>query len=198
MNDTTITKGHIVGYARVSSVDQVSERQLESLNQYGIDKLFEDIASGKDKNRPALNEAINYVRNGDTLIVHSLDRLARNLMDLLSLVEELTNRGVSVKFLKENLTFTKNESDPFSKLTLQLLGAFAQFERTLIRERQREGIAIAKKAGAFKGRKHSLNDEQVKQLLLADSLNRGKSRTELARQYGISRKTLYRYLEKSE
>lgn len=198
MDNTTITKGHTVGYARVSTVDQVTERQLEVLNQYGIDRLFEDKASGKDTNRPALIEAINYVRDGDTLVVHSLDRLARNLVDLLSMVEELTNRGVSVKFIKENLTFTKAESDPFSKLTLQLLGAFAQFERSLIRERQREGIAIAKKAGAFKGRKHSLNDEQVKQLLLEDSLNHGKSRTELAAKFGIGRKTLYRYLEKSE
>ena len=148
MNDIAITKGHTVGYARVSTVDQVTERQLEVLNQYGIDRLFEDKASGKDINRPALTEAIKYVRDGDTLVVHSLDRLARNLVDLLSLVEELTNRGVSVKFIKENLTFTKTESDPFSKLTLQMLGAFAQFERSLIRERQREGIAIAKKAGA--------------------------------------------------
>lgn len=198
MNDTTITKGHTVGYARVSSVDQVTERQLEALNQYGIDRLFEDKASGKDTNRPALTEAIKYVRDGDTLVVHSLDRLARNLVDLLSMVEDLTNRGISVKFIKENLTFTKDESDPFSKLTLQMLGAFAQFERSLIKERQREGIAIAKKAGAFKGRKHSLNDEQFKQLLLEDSLNHGKSRTELAAKFGIGRKTLYRYLEKSE
>lgn len=198
MNNTTNTKGHTVGYARVSSVDQVTERQIEALNAYGIDRLFEDKASGKDTNRPALAEAIKYLRDGDTLIVHSLDRLARNLVDLLSMVEELTNRGVSVMFLKENLTFTKAESDPFSKLTLQMLGAFAQFERSLIRERQREGIAIAKKTGAFKGRKHSLTDEQVKQLLVTDSLNHGKSRTELAGQFGISRKTLYRYLEKSE
>ncbi|ADI30558.1 recombinase family protein [Methylotenera versatilis] len=197
MNTTVSTKGHNIGYARVSTADQDTARQLEALHQLGIDRLFEDKASGKDINRPALVEAMKYARTGDTLVVHSLDRLARNLVDLLNIVEDLTARGVSVKFLKENLVFTTSEADPFSKLTLQMLGAFAQFERSLIRERQREGIAIAKLAGAFKGRKQALNDEQVKELVSLDTVNHGKNRTALAAQFGISRNSLYRYLERA-
>ena len=196
MNNSTSTKGHTIGYARVSSVDQDTARQLEALSHLGLDRLFEDKASGKDIKRPALAEAIEYAREGDTLVVHSLDRLARNLVDLLNIVEGLTAKGVSVKFLKENLVFTQSEADPFSKLTLQMLGAFAQFERSLIRERQREGIAIAKLAGAFKGRKHALNEEQVKELVALDIANHGKNRTALANKFGISRNSLYRYLEK--
>lgn len=195
MNNSTSTKGHILGYARVSSVDQDTARQLEALNQLGLDRLFEDKASGKDTNRPALKEAMLYARAGDTLVVHSLDRLARNLVDLLNIVEELNARGVSVKFIKENLVFTTSEADPFSKLTLQMLGAFAQFERSLIRERQREGIALAKLAGAYSGRKHALSDEQVKELISLDNTNHGKNRKALADKFGISRTSLYRYLE---
>ena len=197
MNQIASTKGHIIGYARVSTAEQDTARQLESLNSFGIDRLFEDKASGKDTKRPALEEAIKYVREGDTLVVHSLDRLARNLADLLAIVEGLTVRGVVVTFIKENMSFTKSEAEPFSKLMLHMLGAFAQFERSLIRERQREGIAIAKLAGAFKGRKHSLTEEQAKELLLLDSANNGKNRTVLASKFGISRKTLYRYLERA-
>jgi DNA invertase Pin-like site-specific DNA recombinase len=195
MSNTTSAKGHIIGYARVSSVDQDTARQLEALNQLGLDRLFEDKASGKDMHRPALKEAMAYARTGDTLVVHSLDRLARNLVDLLNIVEELNSRGVSVKFLKENLVFTISDADPFSKLTLQMLGAFAQFERSLIKERQREGIALAKLAGAYSGRKHALTDEQVKELVSLDKANHGKSRKALADKFGISRTSLYRYLE---
>lgn len=195
MSINTSTKGHTIGYARVSSADQDTARQLEALNQLGLDRLFEDKASGKDTQRPALSEAMKYARNGDILVVHSLDRLARNLIDLLSLVEELNARGVSVKFLKENLVFTTSEADPFSKLTLQMLGAFAQFERSLIRERQREGIAIAQKTGAYLGRKLALTEEQVKELVTLDTANHGKNRTALAEKFGISRTSLYRYLE---
>lgn len=195
MSNPASTKGHIIGYARVSSADQDTARQLESLNQLGLDRLFEDKASGKDIKRPALAEAIKYAREGDTIVVHSLDRLARNLADLLRIVEELAAKGVAVKFIKENLTFTSSQLDPFSQLTFHMLGAFAQFERSLIRERQREGIAIAKLAGAFKGRKQALNQEQVKELLALDTANHGKNRTALASKFGISRNSLYRYLE---
>jgi DNA invertase Pin-like site-specific DNA recombinase len=197
MSNSATNKGHIIGYARVSSVDQDTARQLEALNELGIDRLFEDKASGKDVNRPKLVEAMQYARTGDTLVVHSLDRLARNLVDLLRIVDEMTTRGVSVKFLKENLTFTNSDSDHLSKLMLQMLGAFAQFERSLIKERQREGIAIAKKAGAFKGRKQALSEEQVKELVALDSSQHGKNRSALAKQFGISRNSLYRYLEKA-
>ena len=197
MSNTGSTKGHSIGYARVSSVDQDTARQLEALNALGIDRLFEDKASGKDINRPQLAEAMKYARSGDTLVVHSLDRLARNLADLLRIVDELTARGVTIQFIKENLSFTSSESNSMSKLMLQMLGSFAEFERSLIRERQREGIAIAKKAGAFKGRKQALNLEQAKELVSLDTTNHGKNRSALAKQFGISRNSLYRYLEKS-
>jgi len=190
------SKGQTIGYARVSSVDQDTARQLEALDLFGIDRLFEDKASGKDTKRPALAEVLLYIREGDTLVVHSLDRLARNLADLLSVVDRLTTRGITVKFIKENLVFTKSDSEPFAKLMLHMLGAFAEFERSLIRERQREGIAIAKANGAFKGRKQSLTDAQAKELLEIDSSNHGKNRSALADRFGISRKTLYRYLER--
>jgi len=198
MSNTTKAAGHIIGYARVSTVDQDTARQLEALNELGVDRLFEDRASGKDTNRPKLDEAMQYARAGDTLVVHSLDRLARNLVDLLRIVDDLTARGVTVKFLKENLAFTSSESDHLSKLMLQMLGAFAQFERSLIRERQREGIAIAKKAGAFKGRKQALTEEQIKNLVALDTSQHGKNRSALAAKFGISRNSLYRYLDKSE
>ena len=197
MSNTVSTKGHSIGYARVSSVDQDTARQLEALNTLGIDRLFEDKASGKDINRPQLAEAMKYARSGDTVVVHSLDRLARNLADLLRIVDELTARGVTIQFIKENLSFTSSESNSISKLMLQMLGSFAEFERSLIRERQREGIAIAKKAGAFKGRKQALNPEEAKKLVSLDSTNHGKNRSALAKQFGISRNSLYRYLEKA-
>lgn len=194
MSNATSTNGHTIGYARVSSGDQATARQLEALNELGLDRLFEEKASGKDIKRAVLQEAMSYVREGDTLVVHSLDRLARNLANLLAIVEELTAKGVSVKFLKENLVFTSSDDNPFAKLSLQMLGSFAEFERALIRERQREGIALAKERGAYAGRKQSLNEEQAKELLECDNANHGKGRTALAEKFGISRKTLYRYL----
>jgi DNA invertase Pin-like site-specific DNA recombinase len=129
-----------IGYVRVSTADQNTERQLEGLK---LDKVFTDKASGKDANRPALVEAIDYLRDGDTLTVHSMDRLARNTEDLLRLVREVTAKGATVEFLKEKLTFNGHADDAMSNLMLGMLASFAQFERALIRERQREGIAIA-------------------------------------------------------
>ncbi len=195
MNQATSTKGHLIGYARVSSVDQDAARQLESFSELGLDRTHVDTASGKDTNRPELLKAIDFAREGDTLIVHSLDRLARNLSDLLKIVDSLTVKGIAVRFIKENLTFTKSHADPLSELMLHMLGAFAQFERSLIRERQREGIAIAKKNGAFKGRSFSLKPDKIKEVLAEDTANGGKGRTALAVKYGISRETLYRYIK---
>ena len=193
---TAHPKGHTLAYVRVSSVDQDTSRQIEALNEIGYDKLYEDKASGKDMHRPKLKEALEYLRAGDTLAVHSLDRLARNLADLLKLVKELTAKGITVRFLKENLTFTNDKSDHMATLMLSMLGAFAEFERSLIRERQLEGIAIAKKAGAYKGRKQSLTDTQISELRAKDELNHGKGRTTLAKEFGVSRETLYRYLKR--
>ena len=126
--------GKRIGYVRVSSVDQNELRQLDGVQ---LDKKFTDKASGKDTKRPQLQAALEYLRDGDVLVVHSMDRLARNLDDLRRMVTELTGRGVVVEFVKENLTFT-SEDNAMSKLLLSVMGAFAEFERALIKERQRE------------------------------------------------------------
>ncbi len=142
-------QGHRIGYVRVSSFDQNPERQLEETE---VSKVFTDKASGKDTQRPQLEALLSFVREGDTVVVHSMDRLARNLDDLRRLVQKLTQRGVRIEFLKEGLVFT-GEDSPMANLMLSVMGAFAEFERALIRERQREGIALAKQRGAYRGRK---------------------------------------------
>ena len=139
--------GQRVGYIRVSSVDQHPDRQLEGAP---CEKVFIDHASGRDTQRPALEACLEFVREGDTLIVHSMDQLARNLEDLRQLVRQLTARGVTVEFLKERLTFTGDDT-PMATLLLSVMGAFAEFERALIRERQEEGIALAKQRGVYQG-----------------------------------------------
>jgi DNA invertase Pin-like site-specific DNA recombinase len=174
-----------VGYIRVSSVDQNTERQLDGQE---LDKTFTDKASGKDTNRPQLKAALDYIREGDVLVVHSMDRLARSLDDLRRMVLDLTTRGVHVQFVKENMTFT-GEDAPMSHLLLSLLGAVAEFERSMIRERQREGIAIAKKAGVYKGRKPSLTAEQVQKI--RTRVNAGEQKSRLALEFKVSRQTLY-------
>jgi DNA invertase Pin-like site-specific DNA recombinase len=183
-------KGERIGYVRVSTVDQSTERQLDGVP---VDRIFEDKASGKDVDRPQLQEALRYLRTGDTLVCHSMDRLARNLDDLRRVVRELTGRGVAVEFVKEKQTFT-GEDSPMSTLMLSLMGAFAEFERALIRERQREGIALAKARNVYKGRKKELDPARAAELRALDSANGGKGRATLARSFGISRTTLYAYL----
>ncbi|QJT08026.1 recombinase family protein [Oceanidesulfovibrio marinus] len=177
--------GQQVGYLRVSTVDQNTGRQLEEVT---LDRRFEDKASAKDTKRPSLEECLAYLRSGDTLHVHSIDRLARNLSDLQKIVDDLTSRGVTVQFHKERLTFTGQDSS-MQKLMFQMMGAFAEFERALIRERQREGIAIAKAKGKYKGRKKALTKEQVEEIKARK--NRGEPMAKLAREYGVSRTTLY-------
>jgi DNA invertase Pin-like site-specific DNA recombinase len=171
----------------VSSVDQNTGRQLEGLQ---LDKTFSDKASGKDVKRPHLQAALEYLRDGDVLVVHSMDRLCRNLDDLRRIVTDLTGRGVQVQFMKEGLLFT-GEDSAMSKLLLSVMGAFAEFERALLKERQREGIAIAKKAGVYKGRKPSLTPELAKEL--RKRVAAGEKKAALAREFGISRETLYQY-----
>ncbi|MCF8567933.1 recombinase family protein [Alicyclobacillus tolerans] len=183
-------KGQRIGYVRVSSFDQNPERQLEQIE---VDRVFTDKASGKDTKRPQLEALLTFAREGDTVVVHSMDRLARNLDDLRSLVHDITRRGIRVEFIKEGLTFTGDDS-AMSKLLLSVMGAFAEFERALIRERQREGIALAKQRGAYKGRKKSLRPEQIIQL--RNRANAGEKKSDLAREYGISRETVYQYLRK--
>jgi DNA invertase Pin-like site-specific DNA recombinase len=174
-----------VGYIRVSSLDQNTERQLEGVK---LDKVFTDKASGKDTARPQLQAALEYLREGDLLLVHSMDRLARSVDDLRRLVLDLTKKGVHIQFVKENLTFT-GEDSAMSNLLLSLLGAVAEFERSMIRERQREGIALAKKAGVYKGRKPSLTAVQVAEIRKRAAA--GEQKTTLAAEYRISRQTLY-------
>ncbi|TCV86320.1 recombinase family protein [Sulfurirhabdus autotrophica] len=195
--DTDKRIGQLVGYIRVSTLDQNTSRQEEQLQGFNLDELFTDHASGKDTERPQLQAALKHLRKGDTLIVHSMDRLARNLDDLRRLVKEQTGKGIAVQFIKESLTFTGDDS-PMSTLLLSMMGAFAEFERSLIKERQREGIAIAKKGGKYAGRKPTLNAEKVAELLAKDEANGQKNRAGLARELGISRETLYQYINKAK
>ena len=181
-------KGQRVGYIRVSAYDQNPERQLEGID---LDKSFTDKASGKDIKRPRFEALIGFVREGDTVIVHSMDRLARNLDDLRSIVQTLTKKGVQVQFIKEGLLFTGDDS-PMATLMLSVMGAFAEFERSLLRERQREGIAIAKQKGVYKGRKKTLSPEQAENLKVRAKA--GEQKTSLAKEFGVSRETLYQYL----
>jgi DNA invertase Pin-like site-specific DNA recombinase len=141
--------------------------------------------------RKDTNALLAYVRDGDTVVVHSMDRLARNLDDLRSLVQSLTKRGIKIEFIKEHLTFT-GEDSPMATLMLSVMGAFAEFERALIRERQREGIALAKQRGVYRGRKKSLSSDQVAEL--KRRVIEGETKSRLAREFGISRETLYQYL----
>jgi DNA invertase Pin-like site-specific DNA recombinase len=180
--------GQLVGYTRVSSLDQNVERQLDGV---AVDRTFTDSASGRSAARPQLEAMLSFVRDGDTVIVHSMDRLARNLDDLRALVRTLTGRGVRVQFCKEQLTFT-GEDTAMATLLLSVMGAFAEFERSLIRERQREGIALARKRGVYRGRPKALNAEQIAQLRARVAA--GAPKALLAREFGVSRETVYQYL----
>jgi DNA invertase Pin-like site-specific DNA recombinase len=177
-----------VGYVRVSSVDQNTVRQLDGV---AVERVFTDKASGKDTARPKLDEMIAFVRDGDTVLVHSMDRLARNLVDLRRLVRTLTGKGVRVEFVKEHLVFT-GEDSPMATLLLSVMGAFAEFERALILERQREGIAAAKQRGVYTGRKPALTVDQAQQL--RERAAAGERKSALAKEFGISRETVYSYL----
>jgi DNA invertase Pin-like site-specific DNA recombinase len=178
--------GQRIGYVRVSTLDQNEKRQLEGQI---LERVFTDKASGRDTARPQLAELLRFARDGDTVVVHSMDRLARNLDDLRALVQVLTRKGVRVEF--ESLVFTGDDS-PMANLMLSVMGAFAEFERSLIRERQREGIALAKQRGAYKGRKKTLSPERAVEMV--QRAGSGVPKAVLARDYGISRETDYQYL----
>jgi len=180
--------GQRVGYVRVSSFDQNPDRQLEAVS---VARTFTDKASGKDTRRPELDRLLAFVRDGDTVVVHSMDRLARNLDDLRRIVHDLTKRGVRIEFVKESLTFT-GEDSPMANLMLSVMGAFAEFERALLRERQREGIALAKQRGVYRGRKPALNSEQIVEV--KRRVAAGEQKARVARDMGISRETVYQYL----
>jgi DNA invertase Pin-like site-specific DNA recombinase len=188
--DVMGSKGLRVGYVRVSTVEQNLDRQLVGLD---LDKIFEDKASAKDDQRPQLIACLDYVREGDTLVVHSIDRLARNLEDLQRIVRNLNRKGVSVHFQKENLCFEAEQANPLQNLMFQMMGAFAEFERSLIRERQREGIALAKKQGRPIGRPKTLSQDE--QLAISDRVRNGERVSSVATEYGIGRHTVYRIIK---
>jgi DNA invertase Pin-like site-specific DNA recombinase len=148
----------VIGYIRVSSVDQNTERQLDGIH---LDSIFEEKVSGATRERPQLEEMLRNLREGDLVVVHDISRLARNLGDLKNIIDEILAKDASVKFIKESLEFAGGDS-PMQKLMLNLLGSFYEFEREMIRERQREGIAKAKERGVYKGRKPSVDGEAIR------------------------------------
>ena len=181
------------GYARVSTIDQNPDRQIEKLESLNVEKLFVDKASGKNTSRPGFQAMMNYVREGDVLVICSMDRLARNLFDLLSITKELQEKGVTVRFLKENIDLSPTgETSAISKLLLSMMGAVAEFERSLIKERQREGIALAKAKGIYRGRKPL---DQTKIQEAQKLITQGVPRAKVARDLKIGRTSLYRYLQ---
>jgi len=179
-----------IGYVRVSSVDQNTCRQLADIT---LDVIYEEKVSGKDRNRPELANLLKAVRAGDTVHVHSMDRLARDLQDLLNLVKEINAKGATVTFHKEGQTFT-GKKDSTAELMLGILGAVAQFERSIIKERQREGIEAAKARGAYAkhGKKQEITPEKVAEI--KRRIEAGEKKAAIARDLKISRDTLYRYL----
>ena len=180
--------GQITGYVRVSSADQNPDRQLAAIGT--VDELFTDRVSGKSRaDRPALAELLRHVRRGDIVRVSSMDRLARSVVDLAQLVPEMTGRGVRVEFVTERLTFDPGAEDPFATFQLHLLGAVAQLERSLIRERQREGIEIAKTKGVYVGRARKLDDAQI--AAAHQMIQAGVPKAKIARDLGCSRRVVY-------
>lgn len=189
-------KGQIVGYVRVSSIDQNLARQLEQLKHENVDKVFEDKASGATTKRPAFQQMLDYVREGDTIVVCSMDRLARNLSDLLSITTELHAKGINIKFLKENILLDASGTEhAMTRLLMSMLGAVAEFERSLIRERQREGIELAKKRGAYKGRKTT--DPSIIEKARS-KIQQGIPLSKVAREFEISHSTLYRHFKSNK
>jgi len=178
-----------IGYIRVSTVDQNTARQLDGV---ALQEVFEEKISAATTKRAKLKECMRFLRKGDTLHVHSIDRLARNLADLLSILNDLIGRGVAIRFHKENLTFT-GDDNPFQTLQLQIIGAVAQFEREIIKERQREGIAKAQAQGKHCGRKPKLTQAQVSEI--KTRIKAGEEKKVLATEYGVSRQTLYRVIK---
>ncbi|WP_414653612.1 MULTISPECIES: recombinase family protein [Idiomarina] len=176
-----------IGYIRVSTIDQRTERQLDGIQ---LDKTFIDKCSGSTTKRPALQQLKDHVREGDTVVVHSIDRMARNLEDLLELIKYFSSKGVQIRFVKESMTFGGTEPDPMQKLMLSIMGSVAEFERAIILERQREGIALAKERGAYKGRKPSVDREKVLELH-----REGVAKAQIAKRLGIGRATVYRILD---
>jgi len=177
-----------VGYIRVSTVDQNTARQLDGLE---LDKVFTEHKSGKDKDREQLKAMLDYVRDGDTIHIHSIDRLARNLADLKELVNLFNDKGVSIHFHKEGMKFNGDESDSMTNLLFNILGSFAEFERELMLERQREGIAKAKEDGKYKGRTKSIDDNAIRLAMSKENASFRK----VAKELGVSLSTVQRAMK---
>lgn len=187
--------GQTVSYIRVSTIEQNLARQREAIGD--VDKEFLDKQSAKSRAaRPGLDACLDYLRNGDTLKGASIDRLARSLVDLRNITDEIVSKGATAMFLKENLTFAPGHTDARANLLLGILGSFAEFERALIRERQAEGIALAKKQGKYKGRKRALTPEQASEIRARTAA--GESKSVLATEYRVSRATIYRTIEEHQ
>ncbi len=184
--------GKRLGYIRTSTVDQNTARQLDGVP---LDKVFTEQVSGKNRERPQLKLCMEFAREGDTLFVHALDRLGRNVRDLMDIVEELTNKGVTVTFIHPNLSFTGDGDSPINKLLFLLLAGFAEMERNLILERQKEGIAIAKAQGRYRGRLPAIRANNGKLAELESLIAQKLPISEIARQLKVSRQTIYAYLK---
>ncbi|WP_176251165.1 recombinase family protein [Sulfitobacter sp. HGT1] len=181
----------IIGYRRVSTGSQNLARQ----ELPGCHRIFEEEVSGKSRKRPQLEELMRHARDGDTVQVHSIDRLARSLLDLQEIVDELVAKGVVVKFLKEGLEFSRHKDNATGRLMLQMLGSIAEFERTLIRSRQLEGIEKAKMEGKYKGRKPSIEPWKI---VNRWEIDRSLSLREVAKREGCSVSSVYRILSLHE
>jgi DNA invertase Pin-like site-specific DNA recombinase len=179
-------KHQVVGYIRISSQGQNTARQLTGIK---LDKEFVDIMTGANKVRKNLIACIDYLREGDTLVVESIDRLARNLRDLQEIITTINKKGAAIRFIKENLIFTGND-DAMSTLMLQMMGAFAEFERVMILSRQRDGINAAKNAGKQLGRPSKIDNKFIK--VVKDKLDRHQSIRSIAKESNVSRATIYK------
>ncbi len=187
--------GKKIGYIRVSTACQNTERQLHGLE---LDRVFEDRMSGRTFDRPNLNECLDYLREDDTLYVHSIDRLGRNIRELLNHIDAILAKGVKIVFVKEAMAFDPSKkANPTQMLYLAVLAAVADFEVSMIRERQAEGIRLAKARGAYRkcGRKPSLSPAQMEEVRRRHSEGEGASL--LAREYACSRSTIYSVLKAS-
>ena len=183
-----------IGYARVSTGLQNLNLQEDRLKSYGCEKIFSDHISGSKSKRPGLDKAIEFARSGDTIVVWRLDRLGRNMEDLITLVNELNERGVSFHSLEENITMDKSSST--GQLLFHLFAAFAEFERNLILERSSAGRIAARARGRYGGRPEKLNKQDLK--LLKTLYDNGTPIKTIAEQWQVSRTTIYRYLNKLE
>lgn len=182
-----------IAYIRVSTIEQNEARQKESLSKYGIDKWYLDKVSAKDTNRPQLQAMLDYAREGDTVYIHDFSRLARSTADLLQLVQQLQDKGIHLVSVKESI----DTNTPTGRLMLTMIAAINQFERENLLERQREGIAIAKEQGKYKGRKQIIIEDFAEKYELYKN-RQIRSKAELAKQLGISRPTLDKMITEAD